>query len=132
MPPLNTDWLTILQGVLLGANLIWAVLAMLSLLCVLQLVASVLSWLKRWLWVQWLLRVILLVKSTPLLFFSGLLLVGSWTSPNLEQMSPTAMETGWRYFVVGVTHFAFVPTAAIFVLSLLWIARRALAGLQKR
>lgn len=131
MPPLNTDWLTVLQGVFLGANLIWAVLVMVGLLCVLQLAASVLSWLKRWLWVQWLLRVILLVKSAPLLFFSGLLLVGAWTSPDLAHQSSSAVDTGWRYFVVGMTHFAFVPTAAIFVLSLLWMARRVIAGLRK-
>lgn len=120
--------LTFFQGIFIGVGALWGLVLLILMLSSLQIVASLLDKTKRLLILRWLLRLGLLVKSTPIAAFSGMLL---WAStqprdPVLASMRGDEISGYWMFFVNAVLWFAFVPSALIFFLSVLWIFERGI------
>ena len=112
-------------------------IALAALMFCLQLVALILShfgWLP---WLQWPLRVLLLLKSAVLMCFSGLMLAVSWVDPGTTSQQTRVMADLWEFFAVASGYIVLFPSVIVFLLSLSWIRQhrrgaRSLAGYTPR
>jgi hypothetical protein len=118
-----------LQGLILGPVFLWLLATFIVWLLGLQIVAFVLDRTKRWLLIRWLLRITLLVKAMPLVFYSGLLVLGSLLS---DDKGERASGDWWPIFVMSVVWFTFVPCALIALSSIVWMLRQALQKMIER
>ncbi len=127
MPSIYLDFYRVMNffGDLLQAVGIASVaIALAGLMFCLQLVALILSYFGWTPWLQWPLRVVLLVKSAVLMCFSGLVLAVSWVDPGTTSTQSRAMADLWEFFAVASGYIVFFPSVIVFLLSLSWIRQR--------
>jgi hypothetical protein len=115
--------LAFLQGLVVGVWFIWALVLFTLWLCGLQLLAYIVGKSNRGLTAQWILRLLLLVKSAPTAAFFGLMAYVSMLPTAPSEFRGTTSEA-WELFAKAVIWFGFVPSMAIFGFSIRWVLGR--------
>ena len=114
--------LDLVRGAILGVGFLWALVAFVLWICGLQVLAFLLGFTGRIYVVQWVLRVVLLVKATPVAALSGMMLYVSLLPSESE--STARQFEAWTTFVYCVLWFAFIPCICVAISNVAWIASR--------
>lgn len=117
--------LAFFQGALLGAWFLWGLVLLIFWLCALQLAAFILKKINRAFIAQWILRLLLIIKSAPVAALSGLMLFSSLQQPNATEQAANNAST-WESFVFATLWFAFIPTMLMLFFNLKWVTGRLL------
>jgi hypothetical protein len=140
MPPTGPDFYLLLSylddvlgffnGLLHGVGIASLVIVLAVVMLGLQVLAWGLSRLACWPWLQWLLRIALLVKSTVLTICSGLILALSmFQSDQGAQAQQTSLMIGlWEFFAITTALLVFAPSVIVLVLSARWMRRKRTIG----
>jgi hypothetical protein len=117
--------LAFFQGALVGAWFLWGLVLLIFWLCALQLAAFILKKINRAFIAQWIIRLLLIIKSAPVAALSGLMLFSSLEQPNVAEHA-TNITSAWESFVFATLWFAFIPTVLMLFFNLQWVTGRFL------